>query len=267
MLITEIVSPPQQIRAMSDADRHTMLKFIGKWLAGSYMIGSRKMNALPHDPATMWEQIATLFPPEVPAHLRLFRLVTVPIAYANRHHFSIKPALGKVSSWSGTLVGIDAVAGVATDMTHNYGSYKDKTETARVAIEATIPGSAVLATPLSIRKAFLTLSHDYFDRYQEVEHREVKDGQTYISYSHPGYPGGDDASFDMNEVGFYQDVLTRPGGAYRQYEYVVRTPPRVDATLVQVYRIGDETIRRGNDDPHNGSIPVRRMRFKKVRGK
>lgn len=262
MLLTEIINPPRQIQSMSDAERHTMLKFIGKWLAGTYMVSTYKMKTLPHDPATMWQQIAKLFPPKVPAQLRLFRLMTVPLAFAKKQHFAIKPAPGRVSSWSGTLVGIDAVAGVATDMLHNYGSYKDKTETARVAIEATIPGSAVLATPRSIRDAFMALSHDYFERYPEVVHSEEKDGRTYVSYSHPGYPGGDDASFDMNEVGFYQDVLNRPGGAYRQYEYVVRTPPRVEATLVQVYRIGNETIRIGNDDPHSGPTSVRRLRFK-----
>lgn len=262
MKLTEIVNPPRQIQSMSDADRHTMLKFIGQWLAGSYMVGTRRITPPPHDPAIMWQHIAKLFPPKVPAQLRLFRLITVPLAFAKKQHFVVKPAPGKVSSWSSTLVGIDAVAGVATDMTHNYGSNKDKTETARVAIEATLPGSTVLATPRSIRDAFMALSHDYFERYPETEHRVEKDGQTYISYSNPGYPGGDDASFDMNEVGFYQDVLNRPGGAYRQYEYIVRSPSRVAATLVQVYRLGNETVRIGNDDPHNGPTSVRRLRFK-----
>jgi hypothetical protein len=257
--------PNQHTKAMSDAERHMWLKFIAQWLAGSYMFAPRKSMSQMRDPAVMWQQIATMFPPKVPPQVRLYRLITVPIKYARMQHFSIKPAEGSVSSWSGTLVGIDAVAGVATDMRHNYGGYKDRTETARVAIEATIPGASVLATPISIRNAFMTLSHDYFERYPEAVTRTPGDnGRILSTVSYPGYPGGDDQQFTMDDVGFYQDVLNRPGGAYRQYEYVVRTPPRVDATLVQVYRIGNDEIRAGNDDPHiepgQRPPPVRRLK-------
>lgn len=243
--------PTPQVLAMSDAERHEWLKFIYEWLAGQFM------RDQPTDILERWSQLAKLFPPKVPSEISLFRLVTVPVKYAAVKQFSLKPALGKVSSWTRTLVGLDAVAGIATDMSGD----RRVSETARIGIEATIPGHLVLATPMSIRNAFMTLSHDYFERYKETPVEYTKDGVRHLSVTYPGWPGGDDAMFAMDDVGFLQDVLNRPGGHYRQYEYVVETPPKVDATVVQIYRIGVKDIRMGNDDPHHGKPPrVRRLR-------
>ena len=243
---------------MSDAERHNLLEFIYHWLSGSFM-QKPSPNAL-----VRWQLLARLFPPKVSGDVRLFRLVTVSSKFAQQRQFIFKPALSVVSSWTRTLVGLDAVAGIATDIRHEYG--KDQTETARLGIEATIPGDLVLATPTTIRNAVMALSHDYFERYKEVVHKEKRpDGLTYVTTSNPGYPGGDNAHFSMDDVGFLHDVLNRPGGHYRQYEYVVRTPPQVAATVVQIYRIGDKIMRHGNDDPHQFPKGVRPPRISRLR--
>ncbi len=116
-----------------------------------------------------------------------------------------------------------------------------------------IPAPRVLATPQTIRDAFMTLSHDYWGRFPEVETAtRQSDGRMLHRVSHPGWPGGDEADFTMDDVGFLRDVLNRPGGHYRQYECVVESPPEVYATVVRIYRIGTKVIRSGNDDPHGG---------------
>jgi hypothetical protein len=253
MRLTEISFRPRpQVAAMSDAERHQLLEFIYNWLSGSFM-QKPSPNAL-----VRWQTVARLFPPKVSGEMSLFRLVTVSSTFAAQRRFTFKPAPGVVSSWTSTLVGLDAVAGVATDLLHNYGSAVDRTETARLGIEATIPGDLIFATPTTIRNAVMALSHDYFERYREVVRKDH-------TVTHPGYPGGEDASFHMDDVGFLQDVLNRPGGHYRQYEYVVRTPPQVDATVVQIYRIGDKIVRQGNDDPHQFPKGVRPPRVSRLR--
>jgi hypothetical protein len=240
---------PSHVRSMSDTERHEWLKFIHDWLVGHYM------SKYPNDASTLakWKQLAVLFPPKVPGQVMLFRLVTVPIALAKRGRFSFRPALNPVSSWSKTLVGLDSAAGIALDQA-------DSPETARVGIEASVPGDLVLATTKSLRDAFMSMSHDYFDRYHEVE---IKKNNS-LHMTHPGYPGGDDdnnVEFNMDEVGFLQDVMSRRGGAHRQYEYVVETPAKVDATVVQIYRMGKDHKRMGNDDPHQGrSLRITRMK-------
>jgi hypothetical protein len=201
---------------------------------------------------TNWRIIAGWFPPKVPAQIKLFRLVTIPIRLARQQTFRFRPAMTPVSSWSTTLVGIDAVAGVARE-------FHATPDTTRVAIETVLPGKLVLATTQTIKRAFMTLSHDYFERYPEKVERKKIDGQIYITTRHPGYPGGDDAMFTMDDVGFLQDVLNRKGGHLQQYEYVLETPSEIEARVVQVYRVGDDVLRWGNDDPHNGSgqrVPI-----------
>lgn len=251
-IVTEAASAATRrtIAVMTDAERHAWLEFIHSWLAGKFM-GKRDQTTL-----ARWRRFAALFPPRVPTQIRLYRLVTVPIATARREQFTFKPAPGPVSSWTRTLVGLDAVAGIAHD-------FRDSPRTARVGIVATIPGNLVLATPVSIRDAFMAMSHDYFARYPETEvTRPDAEGRLIHSVIWPGYPGGPNAKFSMDEIGFLRDVLNRPGGHCRQYEYVVETPAQVVATVVQVYRVGHDTVRVGNDDPHQGPPPrVSQRRF------
>jgi|SRR6185437_10403274 len=242
--------PTDQVLAMSDTERHEWLTFIHDWLAGNYM---RSTDA---SLLGKWRQLAQMFPPRVPKKLNLFRLVTVPISYAKKSQFTFKPAPGKVSSWTRTLTGLDAVAGIAFE--HNGGIGSDgEAKTARIGIEATISGGLVLATPTSIRNAFMILSHDYADRYIETPYDYKKNGQKYSAVKFPGYPGGEIEhevqGMGMSDVYSLQDVLNRPGGHLHQYEYIIQTPPKVDATVVQHYRIGTEDIRRGNDDPNQFS--------------
>ncbi len=256
MRLDELVKPTPKILAMDVTERHEWLKFIYKWLSGSYMNKT--------DPGLLrrWQQFAKMFPPKVPGQINLFRLVTVPVRYAKEQHFSFKPAKVKASSWTRTLVGLDAVAGVARD----FKEFDSQYPTARIGIEATIPGHLVLATPVSIRNAFMMMSHDYPDRYKETEYSYVKNGVTYGGTKFPGFPGEEDpekSDFSMYDVYTLHDVLNRPGGHYRQYEYIVQTPPKVNATVVQLYRVGAEDLRMGNDDPGQPHIrPPRITRMK-----
>ncbi len=239
----EIVAKPQ-IRAMTDMQRHEWLEFIAFWLSGRHMVGSRTVRKQNIDLLQKWRELAALFPPQA---------ITMPL-------YRFNPAPGRVSSWTRNLVGLDAVAGIATDMVHNYGSHKDKTETARIGIKAMIPGGLILATPRSIRDAFMALSHDYFERYKEVNSFTMQNGvKHWNAPTHPGYPGTN-PNFTMDDVGFLQDVLNRPGGHYRQYEYIVQTPPRIAAEVVMRYRVGDEVVRQGDDDPHHHDGAAPRVR-------
>lgn len=240
--LLEAVSRPRDLPDLNDQERHHWLEFIWSWLTGHHM-----KNQGP-DALTNWRQITKWFPPKVPAQVNLFRVVTIPISLAQQQSFTFRPARWPVSSWSAKLTGSDAVAGVALD-------FDETKDTARVAIEATLPGKLILATTPTICKAFMTLSFDYFDRYPEQVNRKVIDGQTYVSYSYPGYPGNADSPFTMDEIDFLRDVLKRKGGSNRQYECVVETPDDVNAKIVQVYRVGEDTVRIGNDDPHAGRAP------------
>lgn len=231
---------PAWVHTMSVKERHGWLEFIHQWLSGQFM---GKHNA---DLLSRWEQFARMFPPRVPPQMRLYRLVTLPIGYAKKSNFMIKPAITPASSWTSTLVGLDSVAGIATDFRGD-GNLES---TCRLAIAAEIPGDLILATYKSLRDGFMALSHDYFDRYPEQQVTWVEKGVKHSRIDHPGYPG-DENIMHMDDVGFLQDVMNRPGGHYRQYEFIVRTPSRVQANVVRIYRIGPKDLRYGNDDPHN----------------
>ncbi len=224
MRMTELRKPSPKITSMSVMERHMWATFLYKWLSGDYMSGFSK------DVPEKWRIFAKIFPPKQNDR-NLFRLVTVPVRYAKQTEITFKPAPNSISSWTRTLTGLDAVAGIAQEMSGI------ESKTARIGIEARINGKSILATPITIRDAFMDLTYDY-DKYF------INSGE-----DHPDWPG--DNRFDMGDVYFLQDVLNRTGGHYRQYEYVVETPPRVTATVVQIYRIGTNEIRLGNDDPHH----------------
>ena len=234
-----------KVKAMSDRDRHELLKFIHDWLAGSYMADGESTPRGTHDPMEMWKKIAAIFPASVPGDLPLYRLVTVPKANAADDMLTFKPARGKLSSWSSTLTGVDCVAGVARE-------FSDEHKTARVAINTMIPGSSIIATPKSIKEAFLTLSHDYMDRYRPKDVSTTQpDGRTlWREVPHQDWPGYPDDGFDYHDVDYAQDLTSRRGGWMRQYEYVVITPPTITAKVVRVYRVGTHNVRYGNDSPN-----------------
>jgi hypothetical protein len=233
---------------LSDRERHDLLQFIYYWLVGNYMHTGepQKVNALAE-----WKKIAALFPPKVKSEQTLFRLITVPVKYADQTTFEVKPAPGPVSSWTNRLIALDSVAGIANE-TFTSNDY----ETARLAISATIPGNLILATPQSIKQAFFTLSHDYWDRYKEqTEEIPLPGGRKEVRTTHPGYPGGEDPSrsdFSMWDYGYMYSIMKEfRGGHLKQYEYVAVTPNRVTATVLRKYRVGDTILRYGIDDPHN----------------
>lgn len=244
-LLSEDVDWSKKIpRGMTDEQRHDWLRFIWMWLSGQYM-GDKQTP----DVAERWKEFARIFPPKVKSVVPLYRLVTVPLRYAEQEVLSFKPAPGRVGSWSQTMTGIDAVMGVATDQ----GSSPD---TARLAIQANIPGQSILATPSTIKAAFLAMSHDYFDRYPEVEHREPipdEPGRFISRVGFEGWPEEDQKrGFDPYEIGFIRSVYQAyRGGFYRQYEVVVETPPQIEGKVVRVYRLGNKVLNYGNDDPHN----------------
>lgn len=224
--------------------RHKIVDFIHRWLSGQFMGKQRSDKA-----AQGWRTIAEMFPPEVPAQIKLYRVVTVPLALVQGKKIgdmiTLTPTLNSVASWSLRLAGTDPVAGIARE-------FKGGPNTARIAIAAVLPGKSVLATPRTIRDAFLILAHDYWTRFPERTTRTpTKDGMTTISTDHVGYPETTPDGLSMDDVGFYMDVLNRPGGHYRQYEVIAEAPPTpIQAQIVRVYRRGLDDVRQGNDDPH-----------------
>ena len=237
-------APKPKYPPMSDQERHEYLGFMDSWLNGSFM---RKQ---PQNVLTTWETISRMFPPRIATpEVTLYRLVTLDIKYAKAKTLNFNPAPGRVRRWSSRLIGLDPVMGVSTDVKAN--TAHEQSITCRLGIEANIPSELVLATTASIRKAFMTLRHDYFERYPEknIETNHPIYGKVSRTI-YPGYPGGEDALFDMNEIGYYRDVLTRIGGHLRQFEVVVKTPPRINAKVVRVFRVGENVLRQGNDDPH-----------------
>ena len=130
--------------SLSQDEIAAYLKFIDDWLRGAFMY-QRKSDPLPR-----WRQLAEWFPPKVAAQVRLYRLLTLPIAYADRTSFRLPSSSSRpVSSWSSTLDGIDAVATTAGERWNSYDptdyEVSMRAKTARVVIEAMIPGEAILA--------------------------------------------------------------------------------------------------------------------------
>jgi hypothetical protein len=232
---------------MSDQEKYELAQYVYHWLSGNFMKGegdwSHHMN--------QWKLIHSMFPPRFPRDpVRLYRLVTLPLEFADKQDLVIAPGHGPLTSWSKTLSGIDAVMGVATDMND------DADTSCRIAVTADIPTSWILATHTSMRDCFMSLTHDYFEKYPEVTEitKEPKpEGGFWEVHrtTNPGWPGDENGDFRMDDVGFLHDVMNRPGGHYKQYEVVVNTPPKMEVKLVRVYRRGKEILRYGNEDPHN----------------
>jgi hypothetical protein len=239
MKITDIINTfeaftRRKASMMPISERHDWLEFINSWLSGTYMGDQQSTDIL-----SRWQQLAKMFPPRITHPIRLYRLVTIPETMLNRPELEFKPAPNVVSSWTSTLVGLDAVAGIAYER-------NNRTDNARVGIKAMLSPESILATPLTIRDAFITLSHDYFERYPEQYETSPKG---IVTQHHPGYPGKN-PNFTMGDIDFLHDVLNRPGGHYHQYEWIVETPPIILAHIIRIYRHGVKQIRLGNDDPH-----------------
>lgn len=232
---------------MSDNDRLGWIKFILNWLSGEYMAGDIEVMDHVHEAARKWEEYDKIFPSGVTKPLALYRVITVPIEYADIKKFHIdQPAPGPVGSWTSTKIGLDTVAGVARELAEDDEELYSKT--ARVAIGAIIQPENIIATYESLRDAFLSLVHDF--EYEEAEQEVDWNGGKYAQVTHPAYLGYQDDSFyeDLSEyIALFNDM---PGGPYRQSEHIVRTTP-VEANLIYVYRKGLEHHRKGHDDPHN----------------
>lgn len=235
-------SIPKAVAAMTDEERGQWIVFLQSWLQGTVM---QKVTA---EHVARWEAFARLFPTGLVAPIRLYRVVTLPIGYANLKTFHLKtPAPGPVGSWTSTKIGCDTVAGVAADFAERNGLVDT---TCRIAIESVIQPQNVLATIKTMKLAFLSLTHDYNQEDYEVPEITVKDGVKCHRYTYKPYLG-------QNPLGFHDDLdyyrsLYRdmPGGPYRQSEHIVHTTP-VDAKVVYIYRKGREHLRLGHDDPHS----------------
>lgn len=226
--------------------RHEWVKFIHFWLSGNYMDDQQPADALQR-----WWEFARLFPPGVSGPRTLYRVVTIPVEMAGQTDLRFRPAPNPVSSWTETRFGMDTVVGVAWDIEGERQGRQAKT--ARVGIQAVIPANLVLATRATLRYAFLALTHDYWDRFPEVVVQKQVGRETYISvYNNKDWPEPEEVAFNMGDVGYLQDLFTNiNGGPYRQYEWIVETPPVVDAKIVKRFRIGNRTLSHGHDDPHN----------------
>ena len=226
MRYREIITERRSLN-ISDMDRAELIKFIMDWFNGRYM--TEDVDLL-----SKWQRIQNLFPHNIRKPIRLMRVVTLPIAYANQKHFHLQqPAPKAVGSWTSTHFGLDSVHAIATEF--NAGS-----ETCRIAIQAVIQPTDILASYKSLKRAYLALLHDYdYDKFTD------KNGN-YLSYL--GVPASEYSFHD--DLGYFQGIFRdQRGGPLRQYEFVVKTTP-VDATNIRVFRRGDETYLVGHDDPH-----------------
>jgi hypothetical protein len=228
------------IRNMTDAQRHDYLEFLYNWLIGVHM------GHTDESPLLMWTKISQMFPPNISKNIvPLYRLATLPKKYADFNEINVRPAPGPIGSWSIKLIGLESVMGVTVDK-----AFGD--DTARIGYKSEIPSELILATPSSIKNAFLTMSHDYMERYPEIERTYQNNNRKVVSYdTNPNWPGSKYSSFDLSEVEYMQDVISKRGGFLRQYECIVKTPPKILMQKVKVFRIGRQVLHPGNDSPHD----------------
>jgi hypothetical protein len=207
---------------LSDTDRARLIKFLVHWLSGYYMSGNV-------DTTKQWEEFASLFPHRVARPLRLFRMVTLPIRYADKIEFDLaRPAPKAVSSWTSVHFGLWSVHGIASEQNANMN-------TCRMAVQATIEPQNIFATYRSMGRAFNTLAWDFdYDKHTER-------GEDYLGLS----------EMIRGEIDYYKSLFAdQHGGPMRQYEYVVRTTP-LRVKNIKVFRRGDDDLHTGHDDPHN----------------
>ena len=241
--LTEGFRVHPSVKTMSDEERLQWIHFLQKWLAGDAMSGQTNH-------VEQWKRFAQLFPHPLVVPVPLYRVMSVPYRYADMKEMVIdKPAPGPVGSWTSTKIGMDTVAGVATDFAER--DPETKMATARIGVAAMIDPQNILATRQTIKAAFLSLSHDYDAEKSEIAY-EVDDpkwGRTTMTKYAPWL--GDESTELHMDLGYYQSLFREmPGGPYRQSEHIVITTP-VQARLIYVYRYRGEYRRDGHDDPHN----------------
>lgn len=225
----------RRIPVKQDAKRAELITFLIHWLQGRFMSMDPKQR---EGKLSEWEEFASIFPPRATKPIRLMRLVTLPIEYASQKRFHLEhPAPFAAGSWTSTHMGIDSVAGIAVEkeLEGNVNGWG----TCRLAIRATIQPENILATPRSIKSAFLALTHDWdYDKHD------------YYSDNAERYLDIEDETV-REDIGYIQSILDEvKGGFMRQYEYIVRTTP-LDVEVVRVYRVEDKQHHMGHDDPHN----------------
>ncbi len=222
---------------LPDEQRLELLHFIWKWLCGSLMQDSS--DFLPH-----WQKVHDLFPTRISRPISLMRLVTLPIEYADKKVFPLdNPAPKSVGSWTSTHFGLESVHGIATE-------FGDPEGTCRIAIKAQIAPENILASYQTLRRAFMTLAHDFdYDKFHVDTVTKEKGMQVHRTTVLP-YLGSNDEAF-IDDIDYYKSVFNdMKGGPLRQYEYIVRTTP-LTVQNIRVYRRGGETYFNGHDDPHN----------------
>lgn len=242
--LTEGFRVHPSVKTMTDEERLQWVHYLQDWLCGNAMgvVGDQHVER--------WKRFAQLFPHDLTAPTRLYRVMSVPYRYADMKEMTInKPAPGPIGSWTSTRIGMDTVAGVANDFAER--DPETKMATARIGVAAVIEPQNILATYRTIKAAFLSLTHDYDAADSEIDYQEddPKFGRVTKTKYKPFL--GDESPELHNDLGYYQSLFRdMPGGPYRQSEHIVITTP-VQARLVYVYRYQGEYRRDGHDDPHN----------------
>ncbi len=217
---------------ISDEKKTEFIRFIIDWLGGKYMHSNSNDAHEDTYILKMWAEINKLYPTRK-SPMKLMRLVTLPIEYADKKNITLNSAgpIGrKLSSWSSTYFGIWSVQGIAKE-------FNDGIDTCRVVIQTIIEPQYILANYNSIKKIFLHLTSDFdYEKY---------DGGEYEG----GYHGLEQEY--IQDIGYIAGSLEESSGGYlRQYEYIVINHP-VNAKIIRVFRKGKEVFDGGHDDPHN----------------
>lgn len=222
--ITEKVRVP---RGMSDEDRAEMLMFLSKWFGGEFMTGSKSAEKKFARTVGMWEKFHALFPHSLTGPQKLYRVISLPVAYAAKTHFHLPtPALAPVSSWAMKKTGMMMAAGIARE-------FDDGGETCRLGIKATVDSSQILASTPEIRRVVFSLMADFPWDALDNDRKKLWLGKPVDQWE------------NLYDIGYFWGNMERSrGGFYNQWECIVRTTP-VDCEVVQKFRVGQKLIHAG----------------------
>jgi hypothetical protein len=222
--ITEKARVPHGI---SDEDRASMLIFLSKWFSGSYMMSSKADELRMPKAVAQWEKFHQLFPHGLTGEQTLYRVVSLPVAYADQQHFHLPtPALGQLSSWAMRKTGMMYAAGIARE-------FDDGADTCRLGIEGTVDASQILADTPTIRRVVFDLMADFPWDALDNDRKMLWLGKPVEQWE------------NNHDIGYMWGNMERSkGGYYNQWECVVRTHP-IDCTVVQKFRVGHKAINAG----------------------
>lgn len=187
--------------------RYNYLIFIMNWFNGYYMTkNKRQKNIIALE---KWKEISKIFPPKL-SDMILYRLITVPIKYADKKSFIIKPAISLVSSWTENIHELENINDTAREVMNI------NENDARIAIKSTIPGKLILATVKTIREAFINLSYDFDSVHEKVL--------------------GDSLELMRQRISYFRNM--KHGGYLNQHEFIIETTQRMRVENISVFRRG-----------------------------